>query len=310
MSESADENSTGGAEFNEPRESESATALNAKSIVDINDQNELDYEEDEETHNQKKQNETDANKAAQHHNDSDGELKSDNEVSHRRREDGEENSSSDEDDEEGKGRRGNRKSRETEGEKEKPTLSEEEGEINDGEKVKKPFVPRVLCKFFQRGKCSWGRSCKFLHPGVNDTGNYTFLEVEDPNAKVYQRNNNNNSGRSRENQEGRDLDNIEQQQQQSGGAPQNESAWERALRQAKEMKEKAKQRKQADKDEFMDKKMNLSLKEFENEKENDERYLNIENVTNADEDLEDEEVRQYVKSGGRLNRSMGDSGVY
>lgn len=42
------------------------------------------------------------------------------------------------------------------------------------------------------------------------------------------------------------------------------------------MKEKALRRKQMEKDQFDDKKMNLSLKEFENEPENDERYLNIE----------------------------------
>ena len=55
-----------------------------------------------------------------------------------------------------------------------------------------------------------------------------------------------------------------------------ETAWERGLRHAKEMKEKALKRKQMEKDQFDDKKMNLSLKEFENEKENDERYINAE----------------------------------
>lgn len=35
-------------------------------------------------------------------------------------------------------------------------------------------------------------------------------------------------------------------------------------------------RKQMEKDQFADKKMNLSLKDFENEKENDERYFNAE----------------------------------
>lgn len=58
--------------------------------------------------------------------------------------------------------------------------SEEEGEINDGEKVKKAFIPRVLCKYYQRGKCSWGRGCKFLHPGVNDTGKFLsslFIDI-------------------------------------------------------------------------------------------------------------------------------------
>lgn len=52
----------------------------------------------------------------------------------------------------------------------KKESDEEEGEINDGEKPKRAFIPRVLCKYYQRGKCSWGRGCKFLHPGVNDTG--------------------------------------------------------------------------------------------------------------------------------------------
>lgn len=71
--------------------------------------------------------------------------------------------------------------------KEETESDEEDGEINDGEKPKKAFIPRVLCKYYQRGKCSWGRGCKFLHPGVNDTGNYSFLEFQDPNAKVFQR---------------------------------------------------------------------------------------------------------------------------
>lgn len=55
---------------------------------------------------------------------------------------------------------------------------------------------------------------------------------------------------------------------------QAETAWERGLRHAKEMKERAMRRKQLEKDQFDDKKMNLSLKDFENEKENDERYIN------------------------------------
>ena len=59
--------------------------------------------------------------------------------------------------------------------KEEEKHSEEEGEINDGESVKKAFIPRILCKFHQRGKCTWGRTCKFLHPGVNDTGTYVLF---------------------------------------------------------------------------------------------------------------------------------------
>ena len=47
------------------------------------------------------------------------------------------------------------------------------------------------------------------------------------------------------------------------------------------MKDKAKMRKQNEKEDFHDKKMNLSLKEYEIEKENDERYINIEKWVNA-----------------------------
>ena len=139
--------------------------------------------------------------------------------------------------------------------------------------MKKAFVPRVLCKYYQRGKCTWGRGCKFLHPGVNDTGNYSFLEFQDPNAKVYQQQQltvsatASISAAASERPTGTVSKND---------AAETESAWERGLRHAKEMKEKALRRKQTEGEQFADKKMNLSLKEFENEKENDERYVNVE----------------------------------
>ena len=147
---------------------------------------------------------------------------------------------------------------------------EEDGEINDGEKNKKAFIPRVLCKYYQRGKCSWGKTCKFLHPGVNDTGNYSFLEFQDPNAKVFQQ----------QQQQQQHAPSSDAEPSGSRGDPneplQTESAWERGLRHAKEMREKAQRRKQMEKDQFDEKKMNLSLKDLENEKENDERYINVE----------------------------------
>ncbi len=136
--------------------------------------------------------------------------------------------------------------------------------------MKKAFIPRVLRKYYQRGKCTWGRTCKFLHPGVNDTGNYSFLEFQDPNAKVYQQ-----QTAAGVNEADR-MAGYASTKQEDESSLKTETAWERGLRHAKEMKEKALQRKLVEKDQFDDKKMNLSLKEIENEKENDERYFNIE----------------------------------
>lgn len=97
-------------------------------------------------------------------------------------------------------------------------------------------------------------------------GNYSFLEYQDPAATAFQ------TGQAR-------ADGGENRDGVSGDVNEpikTETAWERGLRHAKEMKEKAMRRKQMEKDQFEDKKMNLSLKEFENEDDNDERYMNVE----------------------------------
>ena len=86
---------------------------------------------------------------------------------------------------------------------------------------------------------------------------------------------------------------------------QTETAWERGLRHAREMKEKAKARKLLEKETFEDKKMNLSLKEFENEKENDERYFNVEKMPINDSE-EDEDLHLFAQSG-RLNNERSTS---
>lgn len=89
------------------------------------------------------------------------------------------------------------------------------------------------------------------------------MEYQDPTASAFQ------AGQARADGENKD----------GGDASEpikTETAWERGLRHAKEMKEKALRRKQMEKDQFEDKKMNLSLKEFETEDDNDERYMNVE----------------------------------
>lgn len=56
-------------------------------------------------------------------------------------------------------------------EKEKEEL--EEGEVTDEDEVRpEETEPRPVCRFFSRGQCTWGASCRFLHPGVTDKGKY------------------------------------------------------------------------------------------------------------------------------------------
>ncbi|XP_031346347.1 zinc finger CCCH domain-containing protein 18 isoform X1 [Photinus pyralis] len=125
----------------------------------------------------------------------------------------------------------------------------EEGELTDEEDARpEETEPRPVCRFFSRGQCTWGASCRFLHPGVTDKGNYTMFDLVRPvvpgdyggERMVY-------SGRS--------------------DPPQIESAWERGLRTAKEMMRKSIKRKEQDID-FEEKKMNLSLAQEEFDKEN------------------------------------------
>ncbi|XP_015271254.1 PREDICTED: zinc finger CCCH domain-containing protein 18-like, partial [Gekko japonicus] len=70
---------------------------------------------------------------------------------------------------------------------------EGDGEIDDGEiddddleegEVKDPsdrkVRPRSTCRFFVKGHCTWGMNCRFIHPGVNDKGNYSLISKPDP----------------------------------------------------------------------------------------------------------------------------------
>lgn len=62
-------------------------------------------------------------------------------------------------------------------EKEKEGKEElEEGEVTDEDDVRpEETEPRPVCRFFSRGQCTWGASCRFLHPGVTDKGFYFFI---------------------------------------------------------------------------------------------------------------------------------------
>lgn len=143
----------------------------------------------------------------------------------------------------------------------------EEGEVSDEDDARpEETEPRPVCRFFSRGQCTWGASCRFLHPGVTDkgkllmfycsafdiiyifcVGNYTMFELIRPVVPGEFRDERSAYARAEP-------------------AP-LESAWERGLRTAKEMLRKSMKRKEQDID-FEEKKMNLSLAQEELDKEN------------------------------------------
>jgi nuclear protein NHN1 len=64
---------------------------------------------------------------------------------------------------------------ETAEQKEKERDELEEGEVTDEDEVRpEETEPRPVCRFFSRGQCTWGASCRFLHPGVTDKGIFNF----------------------------------------------------------------------------------------------------------------------------------------
>ncbi|KAG5879998.1 hypothetical protein JTB14_010117 [Gonioctena quinquepunctata] len=141
----------------------------------------------------------------------------------------------------------NEESKKTEEKEEEKKEELEEGEVTDEDDVRpEETEPRPVCRFFSRGQCTWGASCRFLHPGVTDKGNYTMFDLIRPVVP----------GEFRDE---RLYGKVE--------APVVESAWERGLRTAKEMVRKSIKRKEQDID-FEEKKMNLSLAQEEFDKEN------------------------------------------
>ena len=58
----------------------------------------------------------------------------------------------------------------------------EDGEISDEDETLKNerLEPKPVCRFFAKGQCTWGQSCRFLHPGVLDKGNYSMFAAPRP----------------------------------------------------------------------------------------------------------------------------------
>lgn len=137
----------------------------------------------------------------------------------------------------------------------------EDGEVTDGDdKRPEESEPKAVCRFFTRGQCTWGMSCRFLHPGTTDKGNYTMFDMVRPipipqsvpiMPPAYDYRN-----------ERPPIHHMPPHAAPYGHprippVADPESAWERGLRTAKEMMRKANKRKEQDID-FDEKKMNLS----------------------------------------------------
>lgn len=39
-----------------------------------------------------------------------------------------------------------------------------------------------MTRFFNKGQCTWGTNCRFLHPGVSDKGNYNMFAPAKPQS--------------------------------------------------------------------------------------------------------------------------------
>lgn len=155
--------------------------------------------------------------------------------------------------------------------------------MTDGdEKRPEETEPRPICRFYTRGQCTWGMSCRFLHPGVTDKGNYTMFDMVRGNG---------GGAREPPMPDYRverippvhlppsivplhhhpayglpPLARIPPPVASAASDPAAESPWERGLRNAKEMLRKANKRKEQDID-FEEKKMHLTLTPEELEKD-------------------------------------------
>ncbi|XP_013107297.2 zinc finger CCCH domain-containing protein 18 isoform X2 [Stomoxys calcitrans] len=166
----------------------------------------------------------------------------------------------------------------------------EEGEVSDeDEKRPEETEPKPVCRFYTRGQCTWGMSCRFLHPGVTDKGNYTMFDLVRP-VPLLQGGSvtgNRPSGYNLHTPDYHDYRTERPSLHHRSAIPHTpavfapahearpaasegpvvvESAWERGLRTAKEMMRKANKRKEQDMD-FEDKKMHLTLSPDELEKD-------------------------------------------
>ena len=144
----------------------------------------------------------------------------------------------------------------------------EEGELSDEDEEtrKERLKPQPLCRFFSKGQCTWGNSCRFKHPGVLDKGNYSMFLAPKPilpgTEKLEE------AMATAKATEETTSPATKVSPLKPVPVPRVETAWERGLRQAKEMRKLSQQRKETDV-EYEEKKTAMSLTQAELGKEND-----------------------------------------
>ncbi|XP_064101845.1 zinc finger CCCH domain-containing protein 18-like [Macrobrachium nipponense] len=164
----------------------------------------------------------------------------------------------------------------------------EEGELSDEEDDDSLLrqEPKTVCRFFNKGQCTWGTNCRFLHPGVSDKGNYNMFAPSKPQA---------NTDKEEETTE------RERPREVRRFIPEPspfESAWERGLRYAKEMMKRANKRKETDAD-FEEKRFNLSLGQAELDRENDYYTRPASPVYKQPDEITDQYLDPYEKQAIR-----------
>ncbi|KAM9510085.1 zinc finger CCCH domain-containing protein 18-like isoform 2-T2 [Guaruba guarouba] len=162
----------------------------------------------------------------------------------------------------------------------KEKKKDDDGEVDDGEiddddleegEVKDPsdrkVRPRPTCRFFMKGHCTWGMNCRFIHPGVNDKGNYSLISKPEPFSPNGAPPIGPHPLMPANPWGGQVVDEILPP---PPPEPPTESAWERGLRHAKEVLKKATMRKEQEPD-FEEKRFTVTIGEDEREfdKENE-----------------------------------------
>ncbi|XP_068213133.1 zinc finger CCCH domain-containing protein 18-like isoform X20 [Palaemon carinicauda] len=172
--------------------------------------------------------------------------------------------------------------------KKRDVENREEGELSDEEDDDSLLrqEPKTVCRFFNKGQCTWGTNCRFLHPGVSDKGNYNMFAPSKPQA---------NTDKEEETTE------RERPREVRRFIPEPspfESAWERGLRYAKEMMKRANKRKETDAD-FEEKRFNLSLGQAELDRENDYYTRPASPVYKQPDEITDQYLDPYEKQAIR-----------